>query len=157
MYVNLLTNIMEDVTWCLSTRNIFDLIPKWHQQGVITYCLPFQMAFICSMSVSVQPLMCYSLLIFDIDCELWCAAQWNSQRSVLSVGIGTFAQMLNFSIQIPVGVGSEHHWCLKITPCTPAIVLDDDNLLVLPCGVCYCGNPIIGLSCFRLEFHIQMT
>ena len=71
--------------------------------------------------------------------------------------IYVFERMLKFSLQIPVGVVSERQWCLKITPCTLVVVLDDGNLVVFPCGVGYCRNPILDLLCLRLEFHIQMT
>ena len=111
----------------------------------------------------------YLVIQCQYQCNHWCIAvyrhststvnsgvqQWNNQRSVFSVKIGTFARMLNFSLQILVGVESEHQWCLKIIPCTPVVVLDDDNVLVFPCAVGYCRNPILGLLCFRLEFHIS--
>ena len=74
------------------------------------------MIFSFSMSISGQPLI---LLSTDIRHPLSNSGvqQWNDQRSVFWSGNQYMcAQMLNFSLQNSEFVGSEHQWCLKMTP-----------------------------------------
>ena len=67
-------------------------------------------------------------------CKLFCCGQVETIKDFFSVKIGTRAQMLNFFPTNPVGVRSEHPGCLKMTPCTPVVMLDGDNFLVFPCA-----------------------
>ena len=158
MYVKLLTNIMKNVNCCLSTRNIFKLILKWHQQRMTIYCLPVQTIFICSMSISVQPLMCYCLQTFDIDCELWCAAVKQSKISFHRGDRYTCTNNAELFTTNPCGCGiwtsvmSQNH---PLHTCCCARRWQPFSVHL--CSRLLWESHIGPVVCLVLEFHIKMT